>query len=212
MNIPYEKDNKERVPFTHYLEEFAKLDPAAASVRSGIPFNEETGEFTLRMLGKEFLITWPEFSVRRKDEEDAQYAAILEGVPARIMAIRMIANGVAAQGTGKFLTYREVPWGTVYLQQFTGRCINRLAFSYGNNLDKFREIMERMGAVKLSLGDASYEFEFLNNHFVRFILWAGDDEFPPSAQILFSDNFPLSFSAEDMAVMGDITIGTMKKI
>ncbi|MFQ9393460.1 MAG: DUF3786 domain-containing protein [Lachnospiraceae bacterium] len=36
--------------------------------------------------------------------------------------------------------------------------------------------------------------------------------FPPSAQILFSDNFPLSFSAEDMAVVGDITIGTMKKL
>ena len=27
MNIPYEKDNKERIPFTHYLEEFQALDP-----------------------------------------------------------------------------------------------------------------------------------------------------------------------------------------
>lgn len=45
-----------------------------------------------------------------------------------------------------------------------------------------------------------------------FILWAGDEEFPPSAQILFSDNFPLSFEAEDLAVVGDISIGTLKKI
>ena len=73
-------------------------------------------------------------------------------------------------------------------------------------------VMERMGAKKLPMGDASYEFEFINGYFVQFILWAGDDEFPPSAQILFSDNFPLSFSAEDMAVVGDITIGTMKKL
>jgi hypothetical protein len=42
------------------------------------------------------------------------------------------------------------------------------------------------------------------------ILWEGDDEFPPSAQILFSDNFPVSFQAEDMAVMGDVIIGAMK--
>ena len=34
------------------------------------------------MLGKEFLISWPEFEVRRADETDTQYAAILEGVPA----------------------------------------------------------------------------------------------------------------------------------
>lgn len=212
MNIPYEKDNKEKVPFTHYLKEYAALDPASASVRCGIPYDEEKKEFALRMLGKEFFISWPEFSIRREDESDDQYAAIIEGVPAKIMVIRMIVNGVNAISTGKYLTYREVPWGTVYLQQFTGRCINRLAFSYGNRLDEFCGIMERMGARKLSRGDASYEFEFVNNYFVQFILWAGDDEFPPSAQILFSDNFPLSFSAEDMAVVGDITIGTMKKI
>ena len=164
------------------------------------------------MLGKEFFISWPDFAVRRADESDTQYAAILEGVPAKIMAIRMIANGVSAAPTGKYLTYREVPWGTVYLQQFTGRCISRLAFSYGNRLADFCAVMERMGAKKLTMGDASYEFEFINGYFVQFILWAGDDEFPPSAQILFSDNFPLSFSAEDMAVVGDITIGTMKKL
>ncbi len=212
MNIPYEKDNKERIPFTHYLEEYRRLDPEQASARSGIPYDREKQEFCIRMLGKEFYLSWPEFAVRRKDESDEQYAAILQETSARIMAIRMIANGVAAKGTGKFLTYREVPWGTVYLQQFTGRCLMRLAFSYGNKLDQFREIMERMGATPLELGDVSYEFEFINDHYVRFILWAGDEEFPPSAQILFSDNFPLSFTAEDLAVVGDITIGTMKKI
>ena len=113
MNIPYEKDNKERIPFTHYLEEFQALDPETASLRSGIPYDKDKKVFTLRMLGKEFLISWPEFEVRRADETDTQYAAILEGVPAKIMAIRMIANGIAAAPTGKYLTYREVPWGTV---------------------------------------------------------------------------------------------------
>mgnify|MGYP000594588565 CR=1 FL=1 len=34
------------------------------------------------------------------------------------------------------------------------------------------------------------------------ILWEGDEEFPPSSQILFSDNFPVSFQAEDMAGYG----------
>ena len=41
MNIPYEKDNKERIPFTHYLEEFQTLDPEAASLRSGIPYDKD---------------------------------------------------------------------------------------------------------------------------------------------------------------------------
>ena len=49
--------------------------------------------------------------------------------------------------------------------------------------------------------------------FVRLILWAGDDEFPPSAQILFSDNFPAAFTqGEDMAVVGDVTIDMLKAL
>ena len=52
MNIPYEKDNKERIPFTHYLEEFQALDPETASLRSGIPYDKNKKEFALRMLGK----------------------------------------------------------------------------------------------------------------------------------------------------------------
>ncbi|MEG2633391.1 MAG: DUF3786 domain-containing protein, partial [Oscillospiraceae bacterium] len=38
------------------------------------------------------------------------------------------------------------------------------------------------------------------------------EEFMPSAQILFSDNFALAFTAEDMAVVGDISIGALGKI
>lgn len=109
MNIPYEKDNKERIPFTHYLEEFQALDPETASLRSGIPYDKDKKEFALRMLGKEFLISWPEFEVRRADETDTQYAAILEGVPAKIMAIRMIANGIAAAPTVSILPIVRCP-------------------------------------------------------------------------------------------------------
>ena len=38
----------------------------------------------------------------------------------------------------------------------------------------------------------------------------GDEEFPPSAQILFSDNFPLAYAAEDAAYIGDVVLDYMK--
>ena len=44
-----------------------------------------------------------------------------------------------------------------------------------------------------------------------FILWSGDEEFPPSAQILFSDNFPMAFVAEDVAYLGDVILDYMKQ-
>jgi hypothetical protein len=44
---------------------------------------------------------------------------------------------------------------------------------------------------------------------MRILVWAGDDEFPPSAQVLYSDNF-ITFAAEDRVVAGDILITAIK--
>ena len=212
MQVRYEKDNKERIPFEHYLEEFAAIDPKEAAARVGVPWHEETQEFEVRMMQKAFLVKWPECTIRKANPFDEGYGAMEDGVPPKIMAIRFLTRGVHSEGTGKFLTYREVPHGEVYYRQFNGRCMMRLAFSYGNKLQEFKNKMEALGAVNCGHGDAGYEFEFINGHRVQFLLWAGDEEFPPSSQILFSDNFPLSFEAEDLAVVGDIAIGTLKKM
>ena len=45
---------------------------------------------------------------------------------------------------------------------------------------------------------------------MQILVWEGDDEFPPSAQILYSDNFAEGFAAEDRVVAGDILIGAIK--
>ena len=212
MNIEYEKDNKERIPFEHYLAEFQKMDPVEASGRTGIPYDEKSRTFQLRMMQKSYFITWPDFTVRKEDASDTTYGALESEIAAKIIAIRFLTRGVSALGTGKFLTYREVPWGEVYFRQFQGRCMMRLAYGFGSKTELFQKQMEKIGAKRLDLGDISYEFEFVNDYFVRFILWEGDEEFPPSSQILFSDNFPLSFEAEDLAVVGDVSIGTLKKL
>ena len=67
-----------------------------------------------------------------------------------------------------------------------------------------------MGGIKAASGDVSYDLPFLPGLTVRLILWEGDDEFPAQAQILFSDNFPSAFQAEDNAVTDDIILNAMK--
>lgn len=211
MNIEYDKDNKERVPFEHYKEEYVKKDPLEISHRTGFPYSEETHCFTVRFLGKDYEVGFPEFTVKRT-ENDEEWCPLLHMTAAQILVIRFLTHGCQVNSTGKFLTYREVPWGEVYYRQFNGRCMMRLAFSYGSRIDAFRNALEKMGAAPIKAGDAGYEIELFEGFFVRFQIWGGDEEFPPSSQILFSDNFPAAFHAEDLVVACDVIIGTMKKI
>ena len=76
MNIDYGKDNKERIPYEHYLAEFRKLNPQEAAQRTGIPWHEETQEFEMHMMQKLFLIKWPECTKRKAEPEEHGYGAM----------------------------------------------------------------------------------------------------------------------------------------
>ena len=86
----------------------------------------------------------------------------------------------------------------------------RLAGSYGRSPEKFAEACRSVGGTPAEGGDTAFDIPFLPALTVRFIMWEGDEEFPPSAQALFSENFSYAFTAEDMAVVGDIIINAMK--
>ena len=205
--MPAIENNKEMVPFEHYAALFARIDPAEASERCGVAYDPLTQSFTVRLLYVDYEITWPAFSIRSKVAD----GFALTNLPAQMFIIRYLLEGKKSRGTGAFLPYREMPWGEVYLKPFTGRCLTRAAFAFGTKLDAFAKAAETTPAIRLNKGDASYQFEIMPGYEVRLIVWEGDDEFPPNSQILFSDNFPEAFSAEDRTVVGDMLISDIKR-
>ncbi len=158
----------------------------------------------MTMMGRGLEVRWPEMKAVWKDTGTEAKPNI------RILCARRILEGRDIPFGGRMRSYVEMPWGNVYQKQFDGRCVKRLAFGFGNTPEKFREACTGLGGIPVKGGDAAYDILFLDGLIVRLIIWEGDDEFPPSAQFLFSDNFPAAFTAEDIAVCGDIIIDALK--
>ena len=78
-------------------------------------------------------------------------------------------------------------------------------------VERFRRAAEALGGTPVQAGDAAYDFAFVDDVIVRLILWEGDDEYPTTSQILFSDNTPLAFAAEELAAVGDVLLGSLKR-
>ena len=211
MDFDYAKDSKEQRPYEYYLKTYQEIDPKEISERTGFFYDEEKKVFTVVFMGSTYEISFPDYKISHKEDEKGVYP-LEEAMNAKIFMVRYLSEKAKTLSSGKFLTYREVPWGEVYFRQFQGRCLMRLAFSYGNKLEAFKKVMPAIGAKPLEQGDCAFELEFMEGFFIRLILWEGDDEFPPSSQILFSDNFAVTFAAEDLAVAGDICINMMKAV
>jgi len=196
------ENHKEEVPFAHYEERFRALDPAEAAARTGVKWDGK--EFYVNLIGREFAISHPEYAIRPLDGGN------IPPLPTQTFLLRILLEGKSVAWTGEWKTFREMPWGEMYIKPYTGRCLTRAAFTFGTRVTAFKAACEKMGAESVKHGDAGYEFCVTGNYRMRILVWEGDDEFPPNAQILYSDNFAQGFAAEDRVVAGDILISTIR--
>ena len=196
------ENHKEEVPFAHYEQLFRGLDPAEAAERTGVKWDGT--EFYVNLLGRDFAIAHPVYALRALD------GGKLPPLPTQTFLLRYLLEGKNAAWSGEWKTFREMPWGEMYIKPYTGRVLTRAAFTFGTRVAAFRAAAEKMGAEPVKHGDAGFEFNLIGGYRMRILVWEGDEEFPPNAQILYSDNFAAGFAAEDRVVAGDILISTVK--
>ena len=197
------ENNKEEIPFAHYEAKFKELNPQDAVSR--LPSVQWDGkEFTLKLLGKGYAIAHPDYAIRPLDEDQ------LPSLPTQTFLLRYLLECKEVDWKGEWKTFREMPWGELYIKPYTGRVLTRAAYTFSFKLDAFRAAAEKMGAEAVKYGDAGYRFHLIGGYHMQIQVWAGDDEFPPNAQILYSDNFAEGFAAEDRVVAGDILISSIK--
>ena len=197
------ENHKEEVPFSHYEGLFRKL--TAESVSERLPHVKWDGkEFYVKLLGREFAISHPDYAIRALDN------GATPPLPAQTFLLRYLLESREVHWNGEWKTFREMPWGEMYIKPYTGRVLTRAAFTFGTRVAAFRAACEKMGAEPVKHGDAGFRFDLIGGYQMQILVWEGDEEFTPNAQVLYSDNFAEGFAAEDRVVAGDILISTIK--
>ena len=197
------ENHKEEIPFAHYENLFRALEPADALKRlGGVKWNGK--EFYVNLLGREYAIAHPDYAIRALD------GGARPALPVQTFLLRYLLESRDVPWNGSWKTFREMPWGEMYIKPYTGRVLTRAAFTFGTRVEAFRAACGKMGAEPVPHGDAGFRFRLVGDYQMQILVWEGDDEFPPNAQVLYSDNFADGFAAEDRVVAGDILISTVK--
>jgi len=197
------ENHKEEVPFSFYEDKFRALDPQEALSRlQDVKYAD--GKFYVNLLGREYAIAHPDYAIHPLDGGD------LPPLPVQTFLLRYLLESKTVAWRGEWKTFREMPWGEMYIKPYTGRVLTRAAFTFGTRVAAFRAACEKMGAIALPHGDAGYQFDLIGGYWMQILVWEGDEEFPPNAQVIYTDNFAEGFAAEDRVVAGDILISTIK--
>ncbi len=197
------ENNKEEVPFSYYETGFREASPEAITSRlTDVKWDGK--EFYVNLIGREFAISHPDYAIRALDDGP------VPPLPCQTFLLRYLLESKTVVWGGSWKTFREMPWGEMYIKPYTGRVLTRAAFTFGTRVAAFCAACEKLGGVPLKHGDAGYQLNLIGGYEMQILVWEGDEEFPPNAQVLYSDNFAQGFAAEDRVVAGDILISTIK--
>jgi len=158
-----------------------------------IPRANNAGVVDMCSLGRGVRISLPEGFFESESEKPPPWEQVL------LLHYLITARG--AQPTGRMITFKQVPGGAFYYPAFVRRTTQLILKIYGVRLEKWLESADRLGWGRASYGDAAVEVEALPRVRVIFVLWRGDDEFPPEGNVLFDENITQYLPVEDIAVL-----------
>ncbi|MFC1917150.1 DUF3786 domain-containing protein [Chloroflexota bacterium] len=140
------------------------------------------GEIMVTYLNQNCLIHSPDGQVTLASGEDTL------PVKEKLLVLHYFLQAKGTTATGELVTYKELKEGVNYFPIFYERAIKPLVNFFGNQPQLLPEIAASLGGEKASYGDYAASFNAFPRVPVTFVLWKGDEEFPPEGSILFDSS------------------------
>jgi len=113
---------------------------------------------------------------------------------------------------GRWVSFREFPGGTFYWKPFLARSVQPLIKVIGSDRDRLRDRLTRFaGRIETGPAEAlTARMTAIGRVEVLLIYRCGDDEFPPSADLLYDACARRIYGAEDAATLaGRVCLGLL---
>lgn len=178
-------------------EKLASESLEAIAVRSG--FRADGADaLQVSFLGRNFRVSYPGFEFVAEGDKEIP---IQEQV---LILHYLLAPGLPVPGN--WVAYREIPGASFYFSAFVKRAVDPLKKMFGPDVSLLEKTAGKLGGKAIDAGDAGFEFNVFPRVSIQLILWEGDEEFPPEANILFDEKIGDLLSPEDIAWLAGMLV------
>jgi hypothetical protein len=129
----------------------------------------------------------------------------------RIILLHYINNASGIPLSGEKVAYGDIPSCMHYEPVFTKRVLKPLERAFGYDKYAFLEAGTALGGKEEEYGDTSFTLFAFPKVPITFILWQGDEEFPPSVKTLFDPSITGYLPLEDIVVIAKLAASRILK-
>jgi hypothetical protein len=154
---------------------------------------------SVRLLGDEYSI----------DLERQQILSLSCNVPAKahvsIVVLHYLLQRLKGLPplVGEWISFNQLPGGQSYYPVFKKRVISPIVKKYGAHPESLWELADCFGAHKARHAEVSVIVEILERVPVLIVLFRGDEEFGPEANVLFDQSIKDILCTEDIVVTAE---------
>lgn len=123
---------------------------------------------------------------------------------ARIVLLHYILKASGVLLGGEKIPYEDIQGLRHYYPIFERRVLKPLQSAFGYNRQVFLDAGIALGGQKEEYGDGSFTLHALPRVPITFILWEGNEEFPPSVRTLFDPSITGYLPLEDIVVISKL--------
>jgi hypothetical protein len=114
-----------------------------------------------------------------------QEDGLLADAEFELLVLTYLTQAVEIPTDGTWISEKDLPGGSQFFRGPHALPLQPLLARFGEDLPGFRRAALKLGGSTLPFGDAAYGFTALPRIPAGCLLWAGDEEFPARANLLF---------------------------
>ncbi|MGC2061538.1 MAG: DUF3786 domain-containing protein [Thermodesulfovibrionales bacterium] len=162
----------------------AAADPAQITKNASVHYDASTGCYLLKSFNADVTISPVDKKISGSDKTGELLLTRL-GYFSRLSILWSLVTAKDIALSGKLISPMNLRGGHLFFRGSHILPLDKLAEKYNNDTEGFLNKGISLGGKKVCHGDAAIQFFPLPRIPVVLILWRGDDEFPPGADLLF---------------------------
>lgn len=185
------------------VESMARVDPCIVASASGADYREDN--FIIPLFNRTYTVQFPTCETAEVDSA----VRVPRMIEVLFMHYLTHADGTAV--SGNWISYRQLPGAKLFEQRFVNLVSRPMLDIFDNDTDSFRKVAGALGGQDIGFkGDAAFRFMALPKLPLACIFNTGEDEIPPSINVLFDESAPHYLPTEDLTILGGIMSSFMK--
>lgn len=188
-----EKRDREEF-YALYWKKLADLHPTEVCERTDAIYHYDKNGYFLPFLNQRYLVVPKERKIRRIRPDESLEDETLS-TDFYLMCLVYLTDAKRVEPTRKWLSEKDLKGGEMFFRGPHALPVAEITKKYGGDPENFLTAGQRLGGVEMLYGDKAFGLDVFPKILLVYVLWRGDEEFPPRIQVLFDEtiqnHFPL---------------------